>query len=120
MKCKLVTPIQAGRHNPEPYGTWLPIGRIIDLPTVFRLVQMGVAVPADEECRIRADRTEAQMAEAQRRYPAIAKGITPQDRKAFFAGEMDGYNPDGSSIPGPNAAQVDDDNDNEEEDDDDE
>ncbi len=111
MKCKLVAPIQAGVHNPEPYGQWLLVGHIIDLPKAFRLVQMGVAVPADEECRIRANRTTGQMAEAQRRYPAIAKGISPEDREDFFTGKMDGYNPDGSPKPGPNAPDNEEEND---------
>ncbi len=116
MKCKLVTEISAGVHNPEPYGTPLLPGHIIDLPKAFRLVQMGVAEPADDECRIRANRTEEQMAEAQRRYPAIAEGICPEDREDFFAGKMDGYNDDGSSIPGPNAGQDEDEEENEDED----
>ena len=115
MKCKLVTTIQAGVHNPEPLGEWLPVGHIIDLPKVFRLVQMGVAVPADEACRILASMSDEKMADVQRRYPAIAKGICPEDREDFLAGKMDGYNADMSPKPGPNFEQ---DEDEEEEDED--
>ena len=79
-----------------------PAGTIEDHPQAYMLVQMGVAEPADEECELRAKMSVEQMAIAQRHAQALAKGIQPQDYGRFFSGELAGYNPDGSEIPGPN------------------
>lgn len=38
----------------------------------------------------------------------VAAGIHPDDFSRFDSGEIAGYNPDGSYIPGPNAATFDD------------
>ncbi len=114
MKCRIVYESTYGCDHPTKAGQPVLVGTIIDDPQCFRLVQNGHAEPADEECRIRAGLTPEQLADVQIRYPAIAKGITPDDRKAYFDGEMDGYNPDMSPIPGPNAAQNDDEEDDDE------
>jgi len=110
MKAELTHPCKAGPTEPNEAlrGTILPVGTIREGPQAFRLVQCGVAKPADEECRKRAGMTDDEIQAAHDAYPAIEKGITPEDREAFNAGEMDGYNPDGSWVPGENAVQGDD------------
>ncbi len=117
MKCKLIVEQEASPTHPDEgmRGKMMPVGTVIEHPQAFRLVQNGVAEPADEECKIRANMSAEKFALARRNYPAVAKGIVPEDRDAFFAGKMNGYNPDGSWKPGPNATEEDvDDNDNEE------
>lgn len=78
-------------------------GSIVDHPRAYRLVQMGVAEPYDEECMRASRRTDAQLHNAQIHYEAAERGISTEDMPRFLAGEMSGYNPDGSDIPGPNA-----------------
>jgi hypothetical protein len=102
MKARLVYSAKASSRHDQA-GEELPAGTVIDHPQAYILVRNGHAEPADDECRIKANMTPDQLAAAQRNYPAIAKGITPDDRADFFAGKMDGYNPDGTKIPGPNA-----------------
>ena len=117
MKCKLIREMKASPTHPEPRkrGTMLPVGEVIEHPQAWILVRNGCAHPEDDDCRIKADMTLAKTLIAERNYPAIDKGIVPEDRKAFFAGKMDGYNPDGSWKPGPNVDAEDvDDDDNEE------
>ena len=80
-----------------------PAGTVLEDPRAFRLVQMGVAEPADEECAMRANRTPEQMAAAAHAYTRTAAGIHPEDFVKYDAGEIVGYNSDGSYIPGPNA-----------------
>lgn len=80
-------------------------GGIIKHWQAFRLVQHGVALPADEECAAAADRTEEQLAAAQRAYERVSRGIHPDDYALFDAGVIAGYEDDGSYKPGPNAAQ---------------
>jgi hypothetical protein len=65
---------------------------------------MGVAEPVDDECRTRANRTPEQMAAAAHAYERTRLGIHPEDFEKFDAGEIVGYNADGSYIPGPVAA----------------
>ena len=86
-----------------------PAGHVIDHPDAHLLVGMGVAIPADEECARRAGMTEAQMAAAQHAARRLAAGIHPDDFAKFDAGEIAGYEPDGSYKPGPNAVHVPDD-----------
>lgn len=83
----------------------IPAGTTIDRHDIWKLVQMGVAVPADEECTKAAGMTDQKMKAAQFAQRRTAKGIHPDDFDAYGAGQMDGYYPDGSQIPGPNAAQ---------------
>lgn len=84
-------------------GTMLRAGGIIEHPDAYKLVRMGLAEAADAGCEAAVQRTPEQLAIARRNYPATAAGITPDDRQRFFAGELLGYRPDGSEIPGPNA-----------------
>jgi hypothetical protein len=66
---------------------------------------MGVAVPADEECANAANMTDMAMKTAQHAQRRTSMGIHPEDFEAFDSGEMEGYYPDGSDRPGPNATR---------------
>lgn len=81
-------------------------GGIVDHPKAYRLVQMGVAVPADEECKEAANMSPEQMKEAQHGAERLIRGIRPEDYKLFDRGVILGYNPDGSYIPGPNGHEL--------------
>lgn len=110
MKCRYLKDIHEPREQywgadgtVEKDGQWYwPAGTVEDHPRAYMLVRMGTAEPADEECEQRANMSAEQMAMAQRNARAVAKGIQPEDYGRFFSGELAGYNPDGSEIPGPN------------------
>lgn len=91
-------------------GAWVwPAGTEIEHWQAFRLVQQGVAVAIDEECRHAANRTSEQLVAAQYAYERLSRGIHPEDFERYDRGEIVGYNPDGSYVPGPNAQTFDDD-----------
>lgn len=78
------------------------LNAILDMPDVWMLVQQGCAVPEDDGCRLRANRTPQQMAAAQHAYSKVAMGIHPDDYELFDAGAILGYLPNGDYKPGPN------------------
>ena len=98
MKCKLL------HDTPEehPKKGILPAGHIIDHRQAYILVQIGAAVSVDDECAKAAGRTPEQLLAAQRSYGRVRAGIHPDDFAPFDAGQIVGYNPDGSFKPGPN------------------
>lgn len=136
MKAKLLRPlvgqdpslqeVKANVVFPSPptldaKGRWVwPAGTEIEHWQSFRLVQQGVALACDDECRRAADRTAEQLATAAYAYERLSRGIHPEDFDKYDRGEIAGYNPDGSYIPGPNAATFDEDEDEDEESDEDE
>lgn len=75
-------------------------GAVLSHPQAFRMVQHGVAVPHDEECRLAANMTTEGMAAAKHAYERLSAGIHPEDFAAYDAGFLSGYNPDGSWKPG--------------------
>ena len=75
----------------------------MDAPDAYLLVRAGAAEPADEECERAANMTPLQFEQAKRAQKRASLGIHPDDFDAFDAGEMEGYYPDGSFRPGPNA-----------------
>jgi len=77
-------------------------GTVFDLPDSYRLVQQGCAIPDDEECLEKADRTPEEMATAQRAYERVCRGIAPEDYDLFDNGVIVGYEEDGSYKPGAN------------------
>lgn len=92
--------LQNGRMIPRAF--W-KVGAIIDMPDCWRAVAHGWAEPADDECAEAAGHmTREQLDAAQKAYTRINLGIHPEDYAAFDAGEILGYNPDGSYKPGPN------------------
>ena len=93
--------------NRRPTLKKVPAGTIIDHPDAFRLVRQGVAMPADEECQLAANRSPQQLAAAQHAYERVSAGIHPDDYGPYDAGIMAGYNPDGSWKLGPAADQDD-------------
>lgn len=95
---------QGGSQGCEDFPTGkIPIGTTREHPDAWKLVRLGAAVPADEECEKAANMSPEQMSAAQHAQIRATKGIVPEDFAAFDRGEMSGYNPDGSWIPGPNA-----------------
>ena len=83
-----------------------PAGTLYDHPDCFRLVQMGVAEPVDDECRDAAGLNPEQLANAQHAAKRLAAGIMPEDFDRYDAGELLGYDAAGNDIPGPNAKPV--------------
>lgn len=104
MKAKMTYDGKGSPSHPDYPNATIPFGYVRDAPDAYKLVRAGIAVPADEECRQACRMTQAEIDLAQRNYPAMALGIWPDDREAFFAGKIAGYNADGSYIPGPNWA----------------
>jgi hypothetical protein len=92
-----------GRNQP---ATFWRQGAILERPDSYILVRMGVAEPADEECRIAASMNAAQRAEAQHAARRLSAGIHPEDFHLYDAEVILGYNPDGTYKPGPNYDQL--------------
>ncbi len=90
-----------------------PAGFVLEDPDAYKLVEHGVAEPADEECAAAVRLTPAELERVRAAYPRIAAGIHPDDYEAFDEGRMVGYNPDGSWKPGPNAEPEEDSGDDE-------
>lgn len=92
-------------HEMLPVTFWKK-GAILETPDAWLLVQMGVALPADEDCRARAKMSPEKLAVAKHAYERLNAGIHPDDFQLFDTGIITGYNPDGSYKPGPNFAQL--------------
>ncbi len=103
MKAKTIRPLNTHK-TPQNPGGLLPAGFIDACPESWKLVVHGVAIPEDEECRLKVNMTPEQMAERQRTYNRLAAGIHPDDWEAFDRGEMIGYDEQGHKVPGPNFA----------------
>lgn len=102
MKCRLLIDT-TGTVTPEhPDGRYI-VGTVIDHADAWRLVRRGAAEPADEECERRAGLSKEMLLRTQYAYQRVHVGIHPDDYPAYDAGQMIGYNPDGSWIPGPAA-----------------
>lgn len=110
MKCKYIVRVHEprkehhkakGLENVGGQYYW-PVGTIEDHPKAYMLVRMGVAEPADDECRLRAAMSTDDMKHAQRQQELVSKGIEPDDYQRYLDGEILGYDEDGNDIPGPN------------------
>ena len=64
-------------------------------------VQMGAAIPLDDECRMAAGLTDDQIELQVKLYEAKLAGIQPEDMAAWKANAMTGYDENGEWIPGP-------------------
>jgi len=91
MKCVLIRDME--RMNPEwsaedkiaakaegrPYKVsailTVPEGTEIEHPDAYRLVQMGVALPVDDDCAEMANMTEEQHRAARQAYARLSKGM---------------------------------------------
>lgn len=109
MKCTLIREMDCVPCLDFPSGK-KPAGTLIDHPEAFRLVQHGVADPADEECAARHGLSPAELFAAKAAYERVSRGIHPEDYADFDAGVMTGYDSEGNPLPGPNyvAADTDD------------
>jgi len=88
MKCTLIRDMDGETGKPLPAGT------VIDHRDAFRLVQMGVAIPLDEDCRrkcLALGLTQEEIADARKAYERTNLGIHPDDFEAYEAGWMAGY-----------------------------
>jgi hypothetical protein len=85
----------------QPVRFW-QVDAVVSHPQVYRLVQQGCAVPADEECALAAGMDENGMRAAQHAYNRLVAGIHPEDFDKFDAGMILGYMPNGDYKPGPN------------------
>lgn len=90
-------------------GLFAPVGTLLDDPDCWRIVLMGQADAADDECRERTVQTPEQREATLQAAKRLAAGIHPDDFAAFDAGEMTGYHANGTPIPGPNAKHVEED-----------
>lgn len=105
MKARLLAPhnIDGGYDNAGRHVfTRVDAGHVIDNPDAYLLVLQGAAEPADEECAAASSQTPEARAAAQAAYEMTRLGIVEEDRDAFRAGAMLGYDPSGDWIPGPN------------------
>jgi hypothetical protein len=121
MKCKLIRDdLKVSSHPDAQYvaanseermhrGKLLrfwKVGTILDTPDAFRLVRNGDAEAADSECEARVGvRTPEQIARTLHERERLARGVHPEDFKAYDAGLMIGYDGNGNWIPGPNATE---------------
>lgn len=94
------------RNGADTPVTFFKLGAILDRPDSYMLVRLGIAEPADEECRLAASMTTAQRQQAQHASKRLAAGIHPEDFGLFDAGIILGYNSDGTYKPGPNFDQL--------------
>lgn len=93
-------------ERPERSGRWFgPAGTLVDHPDCWRLVLMGVAEAADDECRAMTQQTADQLAQIQHAAARLSAGIAPEDFHLFDAKYIAGYNADGSYKPGENWAE---------------
>lgn len=76
-------------------GRLLKKGTVLDLPDAYKLVQNGIAIPADEECRKKCGMDKKDIEEAHKAADRIRRGIVPEDFDIFEAGLIDGYTAQG-------------------------
>ncbi len=115
MKAKLIRDarvapgVEDDRIETRDGKRYWPAGTVLEDARAYRLVQMGMAEPADDECTLRACMTTAEMKAAQVKQEMVGKGIHPDDYQRYLDGEILGYDEDGADIPGPNYVAADED-----------
>jgi hypothetical protein len=77
-------------------------GAVLEHPQAFWLVKQACAIPADDDCRLRARMTQKKMDAAKSSYDRLMAGVSVEDYDLYDNGIIAGYNPDGSYKPGPN------------------
>ena len=92
---------------------WYLAGAVIEHERAHRLVQMGVAEPADAECTLACCMTTEQMKKAQLHQEMVAKGILIEDYQRYLDGEILGCDEDGNDIPGPHWPEAEDEDEDE-------
>ena len=102
MKCKLLREMDRHFENPSEVLDFKqthkmptrPAGTILENPDAYKLVQMGVAEPADDECEQAHGMTPDEL--------RTSKGIVPEDYELFEQGVIAGYDANGDYVPGQN------------------
>lgn len=110
MKCRLLRQMDRHFENPEEVLEFkrtrkmptFPAGHFLENADAYKLVQMGVAEPADKECEDAVGMTAEELQQARRAYERTDKGIVPEDYELFNQGVIAGYDAEGNYIPGPN------------------
>lgn len=97
MKARLLVQLDGDHTTERPDGIY-PAGTIIDHPDAYRLVRLGAAAPADEECMEKAAMSDSQQKKAQYHYLRMERGILPEHAEAYAQGVFVGYDPDGTPI----------------------
>ena len=109
---KVAYGVEDDRIKTRNDGTrYWPEGTILEDPRAYRLVQMGMGEPADDECTLSACMSSAEMKAAQIKSEMVGKGIHPDDYQRYLDGEIIGYDENGDDIPGPNYIERDSDDD---------
>jgi hypothetical protein len=70
-------------------------GDIIESPDAYQLIQVGIAVPDDDESRLACGMDEGQIKQAAIAAERTRLGIHPDEFDLYAAGLMDGYNASG-------------------------
>lgn len=107
MRAQLVKDLKATPSTKVPSVDGIvPKGTVLDGSELrpWWYVQMGAAVPLDDECRMAAGMTDAEIDLQTQLYEAKVAGIQPEDMAAWRAGAMTGYDENGEWIPGPEYA----------------
>lgn len=104
MKARLLRRLPVAPHRvAQGFPPFYEAEHVIDHPKAYRLVQQGVAVPADKECEEKARMTQAALDHAIWAYERTTRGIDLEhDADAYARGLMVGYQEDGTWEPGPN------------------
>ena len=121
MKIKLIRSdlmvAEAFKGNAQTYVCsrglhWWHLGAIMDVEADGKLlVENGDAEPADEEMEALCLNWRRGRDWVLLSREMLAKGIDPEDRDRFQAGEILGYDTDGNDIPGPNFKDLEEDDD---------
>ncbi len=74
--------LNAGREYNVPRLLPRPAGMIIDRPDAWQLVQMGMAVPHDDECRKKCGMTEEEIAAAIAAQDRFEEGLIEGEEEA--------------------------------------
>jgi hypothetical protein len=123
MKCRLIVEREVLEFHPgtrtpfapaeyvaqcrrEGFRLIAPVGAIVNDPDCWRIVMMGQAEPADDECAERCKQTAEERAATLHAAARLAAGIAPEDFELFDKGVISGYLKDGSYKPGPNFDQM--------------
>ena len=121
MKCKYLVAVPEDRPQFQDDDRleivngryYWPIGTMEEHPNAYKYVIMGVAEPADDECRLAAARSTQEIQTATRRYEMVSKGIESDDYQRYLDGEILGYDEAGNDLPGPNWKRKEDEDDEE-------
>ncbi len=103
MKAKLTRPApvknpKTGQFPKDAKGHFInsPAGTVIEHRDAYKLVQMGLGIPDDDECRRKCGMSDEQIADAVKAYERTDRGIHPEDFDLYEGGIINGYDRDGN------------------------